>query len=80
VREAIGEFSGGEEAVAHAADLRKLRVWVASLTIACLAIGLFAVGAYFSAVADDPCIDRHSSASTVALFIGAVAHEAISAS
>jgi hypothetical protein len=43
------------------------------LTIACLVIGLYAVGAYFFAVADDPCSDRHSSAPAVALFIGAVA-------
>jgi O-antigen/teichoic acid export membrane protein len=43
-----------------------------ALTIACLVIGLLAVGAYFSAVADDPCNDQHRSAPAVALFIGAV--------
>ena len=43
-----------------------------ALTIACLGIGVLAVGAYFSAVADDPCNDQHRSTPAVALFIGAV--------
>jgi hypothetical protein len=30
-----------------------------AVTIACLAIGLLAVGAYFSAVADDASNDQH---------------------
>jgi uncharacterized protein YqgC (DUF456 family) len=43
-----------------------------AVAIVCLVIGLCAVGAYFFAVADDPCSDRHSSAPVVTLFIGAI--------
>lgn len=43
-----------------------------ALTTSCLVIGLLAVGAYFSAIADDPCNDQHRAAPAVALFIGAV--------
>jgi hypothetical protein len=43
-----------------------------AVTIACLVIGLLAVGAYFSAIADDACNDQHRSAPAIALFIGAV--------
>ena len=38
-----------------------------AITIIRLVIGLLAVAAYFSAVADDPCNDGHSSAPAVAL-------------
>ena len=43
-----------------------------AVTIACLVVGMLTVGAYFSAVADDPCNDRHRGGPVVALFIGAV--------
>jgi len=43
-----------------------------AVTIACLVIGLFTVGAYFSAVADDPCNDQHRSGPVVALFVAAI--------